>query len=273
MTLIIVGTYFLVSVFVAAISGVFLRLRKDHQSLLVRVREERRREVLVNAIRSFDGDSAGEGVRLEEDGGRDEGEREGRRQLQGGELSAASSGLSSSSEVSLLSSLSISRSGGKKKKKHTQKVQPPQSFADVVKSALDGKRSTKRTQEARVHPEAHSRVTHLYDDDDDDDDGSDDRSSAAAAAVYTLRRLSAFTVSVARHRQLDRVTRVVITANMCVMCVYHHGGDAAPSSMPMRLPCAPALLHSYTPLTQDPTLDLYTQSRFDNENSGTNFKY
>jgi hypothetical protein len=30
-TLIIVGTYFIVSVFVAAISGVFLRLRKDHQ--------------------------------------------------------------------------------------------------------------------------------------------------------------------------------------------------------------------------------------------------
>jgi hypothetical protein len=30
-TLVIVGTYFIVSVFVAAISGVFLRLRKDHQ--------------------------------------------------------------------------------------------------------------------------------------------------------------------------------------------------------------------------------------------------
>ena len=31
-TLIIVGTYFIVSVFVAAVSGVFLRLRKEHQA-------------------------------------------------------------------------------------------------------------------------------------------------------------------------------------------------------------------------------------------------
>ena len=33
-TLIIVGTYFIVSVFVAAISGVFLRLRREHQTVL-----------------------------------------------------------------------------------------------------------------------------------------------------------------------------------------------------------------------------------------------
>ena len=33
-TLIIVGTYFIVSVFVAAVSGVFLRLRKEHQMML-----------------------------------------------------------------------------------------------------------------------------------------------------------------------------------------------------------------------------------------------
>ena len=34
MTLIIVGTYFIVSVFVAAVSGVFLRLRREHQMML-----------------------------------------------------------------------------------------------------------------------------------------------------------------------------------------------------------------------------------------------
>ena len=59
-TLIIVGTYFIVSVFVAAVSGVFLRLRKEHQALLMRVREESQREVLADAIRSF-GDDAGDG--------------------------------------------------------------------------------------------------------------------------------------------------------------------------------------------------------------------
>ena len=40
-TLIILGTFFFVSVFVAAISGVFLRLRKEHQAVLLQTRKTR----------------------------------------------------------------------------------------------------------------------------------------------------------------------------------------------------------------------------------------
>ena len=66
-TLIILGTYFLVSVFVAAVSGVFLRLRREHQALITmkNKREDLKAKsglqsalALINALEGKGGNSA-----------------------------------------------------------------------------------------------------------------------------------------------------------------------------------------------------------------------
>ena len=47
-TLIIVGTYFIVSVFVAAVSGVFLRLRREHVAMLKHRNAQERSPTMSN---------------------------------------------------------------------------------------------------------------------------------------------------------------------------------------------------------------------------------
>jgi hypothetical protein len=135
---------------------------------LLRVREERRREALVNAIRSFGGDRGGaespsESARLE--GGGSGGSLQLRRPSS--QLSGLSSDMmsstSSSSEMLLLSIGSGGGGGGdsktknkkKKKTKQNKSSPPPQSFADVVKAALEGKRRAQKGGQngVRVHPE------------------------------------------------------------------------------------------------------------------------
>ena len=43
-TLVIIGAYFIVSVFVAAVSGVFLRLRREHVAMLKRHNDSEKKE-------------------------------------------------------------------------------------------------------------------------------------------------------------------------------------------------------------------------------------
>ena len=109
------------------------------------------------------------------------------------------------------------------------------------------------------------------DDGEDDDDDDDDEATGCSGALRSAAlRLSAFVAAVARHRRLDHAARLLIAANVCVMCVYHHGRDRSPTSkeitskeIPPPLPnhppgvslfFLPSLIHRRDPAT--PTLKL-----------------
>ena len=206
-TLIIVGTYFIVSVFVAGTSGVFLRLRKDNELLLAREREARRRKALGNAIKLFtDGDAGGE-----EDSTRHQ---------------PTSTESSSSLHMSMTSvSSNIDDRVRKRRKKKQRQRFLRQTFADVVKAALESSRRMKAKMRGADNAQDHSKTLSLASEAFVADDDEDEEEDAFRMMRCMATRVSIVATAITRHRWLDHVTRLVIAVNVCVMCVYHHGMD------------------------------------------------
>ncbi len=199
-TLVVIGAYVIVSLFVAAISGVFLRLRKDHQVLLLRTREKKRRDAVARAARRMEE----RGTRPADEEGDDDGDDD--------------------------------------RKKGASVSPNARAFALVVREAVDAADEARGGHRALptspTPPKAPKRAWEEAPEETAETKGGVERGHASGARGMVRERAASppsraslpFGARLARltgHPATDRWTKLVIAANVGVMCAYRRGMDPA----------------------------------------------